>query len=149
MRRINAILNALRLEEGEHFETGKPQSYNIGEGLPRLLELYDRNEEELGALVERVSNIEDIQRRQWERAKARVDEAMAQARATALEILDTAVDELGRPRYPGKTRTLEFKKEAEKGGFNSRLRPHEAAEVLNGDRDFSKVDGYLMRFPFF
>ena len=37
IRRINDILGAMSLEEGEHFETGKPQSYCIGEGQPRLL----------------------------------------------------------------------------------------------------------------
>lgn len=81
------------------------------------------------------------------RARARVDAALAQAREKALEILDTAVDELGRQRYTGKTRDIEFKKEAEKGGFNGRLRLPEAAEVIN--RDFSQVDKYLMRFPYF
>lgn len=59
-KRINRILNSLRLEEGEHFETKKPQSFSIGEGIPRLLTLYDKNINELSALVERVSNIDQI-----------------------------------------------------------------------------------------
>ena len=61
LRRINDILGALRLEEGEHFETGRPQSYCIGEGQLRLLQLYDGNVAEMDGMKDRVGNIEDVQ----------------------------------------------------------------------------------------